>query len=160
MTARGTSTSTSPSSRTSPETLSARAATAAPCASIACRVSAATSPRAVTGYAAGHKPSALVAELQRRRPGWQYVDVAGAAHAATEAGTAAGRPVAVVVEGADGRRTTELVGAVLGQAPDAVVVYGGLRRLDDLGSRTVHTHGTGAATAVAAADVLLGEVTA
>jgi len=117
-------------------------------------------PRAVTGYAAGHKPSALVAELQRRRPGWQYVDVAGAAQAATEAGTAAGRPVAVVVEGADGRRTTELVGAVLGQAPDAVVVYAGLRRVDDLGSRTVHTHGTGAATAVAAADVLLGEVTA
>ena len=41
-----------------------------------------------------------------------------------------------------------------------MVVYGGLRGGDDPGARTVHTHGTGAATAVAAADVLLGEGTA
>ena len=115
-------------------------------------------PRPVTGYAAGHKPSALVAELQRRRPGWRYADVADADQAAAEARAAGGRPVAVVVEGTDGRRNADLASAVLAEVPDAVVVHGGLRREDDPGSRTVHTHGTGAATAVAAADVLLGEV--
>ena len=117
-------------------------------------------PRPVTGYAAGHKPSTLLAELQRRRPGWTYVEVADERRAAAEARAAAGRPVAVVAEGADGRRTAALAGAILAAAPDAVVVYGGLRRDDDPGTRTVHTHGTGAATAVAAADVLLGEGTA
>ena len=116
-------------------------------------------PRPVTGYAAGHKPSALVAELQRRRPGWRYADVADADQAAAEARAWAGRPVAVVVEGADSRGSVELAGTVLADVPDAVVVYGGLRRADDPGTRTVHTHGTGAATAVAAADVLLGEDT-
>lgn len=114
-------------------------------------------PRPVTGYAAGHKPSALLAELQRRRPGWTYVEVADEPRAADEARASAGRPVVVVAEGADGRRTAALAGAILSVAPDAVVVYGGLRRADDPGTRTVHTHGTGAATAVAAADVLLGE---
>jgi hypothetical protein len=69
-----------------------------------------------------------------------------------------GRPVAVVTEGAGSRDNAALARAVLEHAPDAVVVYGGLRRADDPGTRTVHTHGTGAATAVAAADVLLGEV--
>jgi hypothetical protein len=47
---------------------------------------------------------------------------------------------------------------VLDATPDAVVVYGGLARADDPGTRTVHTHGTGLATAEAAADLLLGEV--
>jgi hypothetical protein len=112
----------------------------------------------VTGYAAGHKPSALVAELQRRRPGWRYVDVADADRAVAEVRAADGRPVAVVTEGADSRDNAALARAVLEHAPAAVVVYGGLRRADDPGARTVHTHGTGAATAVAAADVLLGEV--
>jgi beta-N-acetylhexosaminidase len=115
-------------------------------------------PRPVTGYAAGHKPSALVAELQRRRPGWRYVDVADADQAVAEVRAADGRPVAVVTEGADSRDNAALARAVLEHAPAAVVVYGGLRRADDPGARTVHTHGTGAATAVAAADVLLGEV--
>ncbi len=117
-------------------------------------------PRPVTGYAAGHKPSALVAELQRRRPGWRYADVADADLATAEARAADGRPVALVLEGADSARSAAVARAVLAEVPDAVVVYGGLRREDDPGSRTVHTHGTGAATAVAAADVLLGEVTA
>ncbi len=52
------------------------------------------------------------------------------------------------------------VAAVLERRPDAVVVHGGLRRDDEgttWGTRTVHTHGTGAATAVAAVNVLLGE---
>ena len=117
-------------------------------------------PRPVTGYAAGHKPSALVAELQRRRPGWRYAEVADPDQATTEVLAAAGRPVAVLVGGTASARGTAVVHAVLAEVPDTVVVYGGLRREDDPGSRTVHTHGTGAATAVAAADVLLGEVTA
>jgi beta-N-acetylhexosaminidase len=116
-------------------------------------------PRAVAGYAAGHKPSALLAELQRRRPGWQYADVADADQATAEALAAGGRPVALVLEGADGARSAAVAHAVLAEVPDAVVLHGGLRREDDPGSRTVHAHGTGAATAVAVADVLLGEVT-
>ncbi|MEP9380846.1 glycoside hydrolase family 3 protein [Nocardioides cheoyonin] len=112
-------------------------------------------PAAALGYAAGRRPSELLAELARRRPGWPVVDVTDAAAAAAAARAAApAREVLVVVEGNDPRH--DLVGAVLAQVPDAVVAYGGLARPDDPGARTLHTHGTGAATAVAAADVLLG----
>ena len=65
-----------------------------------------------------------------------------------------------VVEGADTHALAPAVAAVLERRPDAVVVHGGLRRDDEgttWGTRTVHTHGTGAATAVAAVNVLLGE---
>lgn len=116
-------------------------------------------PRPVTGYAAGHKPSALVTELQRRRPGWQLVDVTDAEQAAAEAASAGARPVLLVVESADRGHDAAVARAVLAAAPGAVVVYGGLSRSDHPGARTVHSHGTGAATAVATADVLLGEVT-
>jgi beta-N-acetylhexosaminidase len=111
-------------------------------------------PRPVTGYAAGHKPSALVAELQRRRPGWRLVegpeglDVPG------------GTDVLVVVEGMDTAALAPTVRAVLDGRPDAVVVHGGLPRDDDgdaWGTRTVHSFGTGAATARAVVRLLLGE---
>jgi hypothetical protein len=46
---------------------------------------------------------------------------------------------------------------VLGTDPAAVIVYGGLPTPDDRGARTVHAHGTGAATATAVIDLLLGE---
>jgi hypothetical protein len=49
------------------------------------------------------------------------------------------------------------VAAVLEEHPRAVVVYGGLPTPEDAGRRTVHTFGTGAATAAATADLLLGE---
>ncbi len=105
------------------------------------------------------QPSALVGELQRRRPGWRLVDVADAERAAAEVAGAGARPVLLVVESADSGHDAAVARAVLAAAPEAVVVYGGLSRADHPGPRTVHSHGTGAATAVATADVLLGEVT-
>ena len=110
-------------------------------------------PRPATGYAAGGKPSALVTELQRRRPGWRVVE-------RLEEAEPDDGDVLVVVEGADTHALAPAVAAVLERRPDAVVVHGGLRRDDEgttWGTRTVHTHGTGAATAVAAVNVLLGE---
>lgn len=112
-------------------------------------------PRPVTGYAAGRKPSAFVTELQRRRPGWRVVEHLDVADADDH-----GADVLVVVEGSDTHALAPVVAAVLDRRPGAVVVHGGLRRDDEgttWGTRTVHTHGTGAATAVAAVSVLLGE---
>jgi beta-N-acetylhexosaminidase len=113
-------------------------------------------PRPVTGYAAGRKPSALVTELQRRRPGWRVVEHLDDA----DSGDLEAADVLVVVEGSDTHALAPAVAAVLDRRPDACVVHGGLRRDDEgtsWGTRTVHTHGTGAATAVAAVSVLLGE---
>jgi beta-N-acetylhexosaminidase len=106
----------------------------------------ATRPR--TGYAAGRVPSALLARLRERRPAWAVVepgDLRGDAD------------VLVVVEGVREPAADALVRDVLAARPDAVVVYGGLSRPDDPGSRTVHTHGAGAGTARATVDLLLGE---
>jgi beta-N-acetylhexosaminidase len=111
-------------------------------------------PRAALGYAAGQRPSELVAELRRRRPRWQVRAVSEPGEAASAAAEAAGG-VLLVVEGHAVDRG--LVDAVLAAAPEAVVVYGGLPRAEDSGARTLHTHGTGAASAVAGADALLGE---
>jgi beta-N-acetylhexosaminidase len=108
-------------------------------------------PRPVAGYAAGDKPSTLVAELQRRRPGWPVVEGIDAVEAPV------GTDVLVVVEGFDTAALAPAVQAVLARRPDAVVVHGGLRRPDDLGARTIHTHGTGAATARATVQLLLGK---
>jgi len=114
-------------------------------------------PARGVGYAAGRTSSALVEELRRRRPGWRVVDVEDAEAAVAQARAATGDLV-VVLEGSDPHRHHPLVGAVLEVAPAAVVVHGGLRRDDDPGERTVHTHGTSAGTAVAVADLLLGDV--
>ncbi|RYU11920.1 beta-N-acetylhexosaminidase [Nocardioides iriomotensis] len=108
-------------------------------------------PRPVTGYAAGRKASALVAELQARRPGWRF------AESLDDTVPAEDTDVLVVVEGADTVALAPAVAAVLDVRPDAVVVHGGLRRADDQGARTIHTHGSGAATARATALLLLGE---
>jgi beta-N-acetylhexosaminidase len=106
-------------------------------------------------YAAGRTSSALVAALVDRRPGWQVVEVDDAAAAAEAVDES--RPTLVVVEGRPDPRNAEVVRAVLRRRPDAVVVYGGLARPDDAGERTMHTYGAGAATALAAVELLLGE---
>jgi beta-N-acetylhexosaminidase len=107
-------------------------------------------PPAQLGMAAGRIPSALLAELHERRPHWRQVPVADPASAAA----AATGDVLIVVEGSDPHH--DLVRAVLERAPDAVVAYTGLRRADDPGARTLHTHGPGAASARAAAQALAG----
>ena len=108
------------------------------------------------GMAAGERPSALLAELRRRRPRWAIQPVVQPDVAAEAAARAAadGGEVVVVVEGTAVRH--DLVQAVLTVAPAAVIVYGSLRRDQDPGLRTIHTHGTGAASAVAVVGALLG----
>jgi beta-N-acetylhexosaminidase len=103
---------------------------------------------AEAGYAAGRVPSALLAQLRERRPAWPVLEVPD---------VPAERDVLVVVEGLRTSAADRVVRDVLAVRPDAVVVYGGLARPDDPGDRSVHTHGTGLATAVATVDLLLGE---
>lgn len=111
-------------------------------------------PGAKVGYAAGRVPSALVRELRQRRPDWEVAEVSGPSEA-RDALRQGRRPV-VVVEGQHNPAHTDIVAAVLDAAPDAVVVYGGLARDEDRGTHTVHSFGTGAATATAVADLLTG----
>jgi beta-N-acetylhexosaminidase len=112
-------------------------------------------PRAPMSYAAGRADSALVTRLRSARPGWPVHDVRGPDEARAVAGT--GGEVLVVVEGRPDPSYAAVVAAVLEDHPRAVVVYGGLPTPHDAGGRTVHTHGTGAATAEATLDQLLGE---
>jgi hypothetical protein len=77
--------------------------------------------------------------------------------AARAAARDAGAEVLVVVEGRPDPMHARAVAAVLEEHPRSVVVYGGLPTPEDAGRRTVHTFGTGAATAAATADLLLGE---
>jgi hypothetical protein len=109
-------------------------------------------PVAKVGYAAGRVPSALVRELRERRRDWTVCEVTGPAEA-RDALHAGHRPI-VVVEGQHDPAHLETVAAVLDADPDAVVVYGGLAREDDRGTHTVHSFGTGAATAAAVADLV------
>jgi beta-N-acetylhexosaminidase len=103
-----------------------------------------------TGFAAGRVPSALLGLLRERRPHWRVVEPAD---------VPADGDALVVVEGLREPRADAVVRAVLAANPGAVVVYGGLARADDPGERTVHTHGTGAATARATVDLVLGDAT-
>ena len=117
-------------------------------------------PRAAVSYAAGRAGSALVDRLRSARPGWPVHDVRGpdeARAAVLGAGLDAGGEVLLVVEGRPDPSYAAVVAAVLETHPQAVVVYGGLPTPHDAGGRTVHTHGTGAATAAATLDLLLGE---
>jgi beta-N-acetylhexosaminidase len=111
-------------------------------------------PRPEIGYAAGRVPSALACELGERRPDWDVTEVDGPDQAL--AALRDGYGAVLVVEGPHGAAQTRTVGAVLDAAPDAVVVYGRLPRDDDPGERTIHSYGTGAAAAVAVADLLTG----
>jgi hypothetical protein len=112
-------------------------------------------PEPKMGYAAGRSRSVLVSMLRDRRPGWPVTEVGDADGARVAASTDGG--TLVVVEGRPDPLHGAVVAAVLETDPDAVVVYGGLPTPDDRGERTVHTHGTGAATATAVIDLLLGE---
>ena len=112
-------------------------------------------PRPPFGYAAGRMPSALLTRLRASRPSWQVREVDDPL-AARRAAQGAGA-VLLVVEGRYDPDVAASVRAVLEVAPDAVVVYGGLARADDPGRHTVHSHGTGAATARAVAGLLLGD---
>ncbi|QWZ09431.1 glycoside hydrolase [Nocardioides panacis] len=117
-------------------------------------------PRAAVSYAAGRTDSALVSGLRSARPGWPVHDVRDpdeARAAASGAGPDAGLEVLLVVEGRPDPSYAAVVAAVLADHPRAVVVYGGLPTPHDAGGRTVHTHGTGAATAAATLDLILGE---
>lgn len=113
-------------------------------------------PPAALGMAAGERPSALVTELRRRRPDWEVAVPGDPAEAGALAREAAvrDRQVVLIVEGHDPQHA--LVSEVLATTPEAIVVHGGIQRAGDPGARTVHTHGTGAASAAATADVLLG----
>lgn len=110
--------------------------------------------RSAESVAAGPMPSALVSLLGERRPDWPVREVHDPGQARAAVAGAAGE-VLVVVEGRPDPVHAAVVAAVLEQVPDAVMVYGGLPTPDDRGERTVHTYGTGRATAAAAADLLL-----
>ena len=113
-------------------------------------------PRAAVSYAAGCAGSALVKRLRSARPGWPVHEVRDPDEARA-AVLDAGGEVLLVVEGRPDPSYAAVVAAVLETHPQAVVVYGGLPTPHDAGGRTVHTHGTGAATAAATLDLLLGE---
>jgi beta-N-acetylhexosaminidase len=110
--------------------------------------------RSAESIAAGSVRSALVSVLGERRPDWPVREVRDADQARAAATGAAGE-VLVVVEGRPDPVHPAVVAAVLEEVPDAVVVYGGLPTPDDRGERTVHTYGTGCATALATARLLL-----
>ncbi|HWM74059.1 MAG TPA: glycoside hydrolase family 3 protein [Nocardioides sp.] len=103
-------------------------------------------------YAAGRRHSVL-AELLRRRPDWQVVDVADGDDAAARAAGAAGREVVLVVEGRSTLASGKVVDAVLASAPRAVVVHED--RAPDA-ARSVRSFGGGAATAHAVSELLGG----
>ena len=110
--------------------------------------------RSAESIAAGSVPSALVSVLGERRPDWPVREVRDADEVRAAMAAAAGE-VVVVVEGRPDPVHPAVVAAVLEEAPGAVVVYGGLPTSGDRGERTVHTYGTGSATAVATAELLL-----
>ena len=114
-------------------------------------------PEPEFGFAAGRSDSVLLQALAGRRPSWPVLTVASADESArvAAAAVAEGLDVLLVVEGRDPR--PELVEAVLAQAPTAVVVRTGLPQAHEPARRSVHTFGTGRATAEATVDLLLGE---
>lgn len=101
-------------------------------------------------YAAGRPPSALAA-LLHSTPGWEVAEVGDAAAAVSRV-RGEQRAVVLVVAGRRSAATDELVAAVRAEAPEVVVVYGGLGGPPaDGAGRTLHSHGGGAAAAHALA---------